>query len=99
VVFNWLDFAIVILHLAVGLVEQMSMNPIRVADLDVSIESAIVDITAAPAVRERLLELGISPGRSLRVLRKLPYRGPVIVQAGSLFLALRRDEAEQVWVR
>ena len=76
-----------------------NLNPIRVADLEVQAEAIIVDITAPSPVRERLLELGLSPGLTLRVLRRLPLAGPVIVQVGSLFLALRGDEAEQVWVK
>lgn len=70
----------------------------RVLDLQINSESRVVDITAEPVVRERLLELGLGPGRSIKVLRRLPFAGPLIVQAGSLFLALRREEAEQVWV-
>lgn len=57
-----------------------------------------MDVTAQPLVRERLLELGLAPGRTLKVLRHLPFSGPTIIQAGSLFLALRREEADQVWV-
>ncbi len=70
----------------------------RVTDLDLLHEARIVDITADQIIRERLLELGLSPGRAVKVLRRLPFGGPLIVQAGSLFLALRFSEAEQVWV-
>jgi Fe2+ transport system protein FeoA len=70
----------------------------RVSELNLNLEKHIVDITAAPIVRERLLELGLAPGRTIIVLRQLPFLGPIIVQAGALVLALRRDEAEQVWV-
>jgi Fe2+ transport system protein FeoA len=70
----------------------------RLTDLDHERASRIVDITAEPVVRERLLEMGLSPGRSIKVLWRLPFFGPLIVQAGSLFLALRFVEAEQVWI-
>lgn len=70
----------------------------RVSDLQPAVCKEIVDVTAEPFVRERLLEFGVAPGRLLRVLRKLPFSGPVIVQVGTLFIALRREEADQVWV-
>jgi len=75
------------------------MNPNRITDIEFHTEATIVDITAEPAIRERLLEMGLSPGRSLRVLRHLPMGGPWVVLVGSLFLALRGEEAEQVWVK
>lgn len=70
----------------------------RISDMEPHVESRIIDVTTEPVTRERLLEMGLAPGRGVKVLRILPFSGPVIVQAGSLFLALRREEAEQVWV-
>jgi Fe2+ transport system protein FeoA len=67
--------------------------------IPIQTEKMIVDISAEPLVRERLLELGLAPGRWIQVLQQLPLSGPLVVQAGSLMLALRRDEAEQVWVQ
>ena len=71
----------------------------RVTELALYSEGIIMDITAEVLLRERLLELGVSPGRTLKVMRRLPLGGPIIVQAGSLCLALRLSEAEQVWVQ
>ncbi len=70
----------------------------RLTEISQTTEKRIVDITAEPELRERLLEMGLAPGRTLRRLGSLPFGGPTIVQAGSLFLALRRNEAESVWV-
>ncbi len=59
----------------------------------------VKDVTAEPLLRERLLELGLAPGRSLQVfINNLPLSGPIVVLAGSLAVALRRSEAECVWV-
>ncbi len=71
---------------------------VRLSEADISGQKVIQDITAEPLVRERLLEMGLAPGRSVRRLAALPFGGPVVVQAGSLFLALRLSEAECVWV-
>ena len=58
----------------------------------------IVDLTAESVVRERLLELGLAPGRTVQVLKICPFGGPIVVRAGSLSLALRRDEADHIWL-
>ncbi|OFZ12528.1 MAG: hypothetical protein A2Z20_11485 [Bdellovibrionales bacterium RBG_16_40_8] len=70
----------------------------RVSELSEKAEGKVLDITAEPLVRERLLEFGIAPGQTIKVLRCLAFAGPIIVQVGPLFLAMRSDEADQVWV-
>jgi Fe2+ transport system protein FeoA len=70
----------------------------RLSDAQDSALKVVHEITAEPLVRERLLEMGLAPGRSVRRLAALPFGGPIIVQAGSLFLALRLNEARNVWV-
>lgn len=76
----------------------MTLGMIRVSDLSPQDTHTILDITAEPLVRERLLELGLAPGRKVRLLRCLPFSGPVIVQSGTVVVALRYEEAAQVWV-
>ncbi len=58
----------------------------------------IADLTAESIVRERLLELGLAPGRSVQVLKICPFGGPIVVRAGSLSLALRQNEADHIWL-
>lgn len=70
----------------------------KITDIELNTLSKVIDISAEPLIRERLLEFGLSPGRTVKVLRRLPLAGPIVVQAGSLFIALRLSEAEQVWV-
>ncbi len=72
---------------------------VRVTEIPLNTEKQVVDITAESAVRARLLELGISPGRSVKVARRLPFNGPLVLHAGSLSVALRVEEAEHVWVK
>jgi ferrous iron transport protein A len=71
---------------------------VPIIDIPLDTERKVVDITAESVVRERLLEMGFAPGRKVRVLRHLPFGGPLIVQAGSLVVALRHTEASCVWV-
>jgi Fe2+ transport system protein FeoA len=71
---------------------------VPISDIPLDTERKVLDITAESLVRERLLEMGVAPGREVRVLRHLPFGGPLIVQAGTLVVALRMSEASCVWV-
>lgn len=71
---------------------------VKVSQMTVGHQSRVVDITAEMIVRERLLEMGVAPGRNIRLVRKMPFMGPFVIQAGSMFLALRADEADHIWV-
>lgn len=46
--------------------------------------------------RQRLLDLGFQPGRTIQMLRNAPLNDPLEVQVGDTFIALRRVEARQV---
>jgi ferrous iron transport protein A len=51
------------------------------------------------ALERRLLELGFIAGERVEVLAEArPGRDPFVVRVGSLTLALRRREAEGIWV-
>ena len=51
------------------------------------------------ALDRRLLELGFCSGESIEVLAETrPGRDPFVVRVGTTTLALRRREAEKIWV-
>jgi len=51
------------------------------------------------ALERRLLELGFFVGERVQVLAEArPGRDPFVVRVGSLTLALRRREADDIWV-
>ena len=61
--------------------------------------SAIVTgLQGEPGIRERLAELGFTPGTGVTVVSRAPNGGPLRVRVRGGFLALRRDEAAQVRV-
>lgn len=43
-------------------------------------------------IHNRLLDLGFYEGMTLKVLRRISFGGPWIVQADNLYLALRDEE-------
>jgi ferrous iron transport protein A len=55
--------------------------------------------TAMSALERRLLELGFFSGEQFEILAEAwPGRDPFVVRIGNTTLALRRREAESVWV-
>jgi ferrous iron transport protein A len=54
---------------------------------------------ALSAIDRRLLELGFCNGESVEILAEArPGRDPFVVRVGHTTLALRRREAENIWV-
>lgn len=58
--------------------------------------------TEAPtdATARRLLELGFVPGEAVRVITRAPFGGdPLLVQIGFTRFALRRSEANRIFIQ
>lgn len=63
-------------------------------------ETGIVDrLDLAREISEKLLELGICPGETVRVIRWSPFGDPIEIEVLNYRLALRRSEADHIWVR
>jgi ferrous iron transport protein A len=58
----------------------------------------ILGLTGDPGIRERLAELGLTPGQQVRVLRRAPLGDPLEVLVRGYRLAVRSDEAAAVEV-
>jgi Fe2+ transport system protein FeoA len=50
-------------------------------------------------VRRRLLELGLTPGTEVTLVRLAPLRDPMEIRVRGYQLCVRRSEAEAVWVQ
>jgi Fe2+ transport system protein FeoA len=59
----------------------------------------ITAISAASSLGQRLFDLGLLPGQSVKVLRNAPLKDPVEIAVGNTLVSLRREEAAQVEVR
>lgn len=54
----------------------------------------ITDFTGAPDICERLHEMGLHKGLAIKLLGRAPLRGPLLIQFGTSFIALRAEEAQ-----
>jgi ferrous iron transport protein A len=60
--------------------------------------SRIRRLSGDPAIRERLAELGLTPGQTVRMLRRAPLGDPLEVLVRGYRLAVRGDEAAAIEV-
>jgi ferrous iron transport protein A len=86
-------------------VEQVVSHPaalypgdVTLSELEKGIEARIVTIEGERAFRRRLLELGLVPGTSVRLLRVAPLGDPLEFMARGSSFSIRKAEAEQVEV-
>lgn len=57
-------------------------------------EVQIKDFSGLASICERLHEMGLHKGQTIRILGRAPLRGPLLIQFGMSFLALRAEEAQ-----
>ncbi len=75
----------------------------RLSALSVGARGTVLGVgtpgSALNTLDRRLLELGFVSGETVEVLAEArPGRDPFVVRVGNLTLALRRREAESIWV-
>jgi ferrous iron transport protein A len=58
----------------------------------------VVRIEGSGTVRQRLQEMGLTRGASIRFVRAAPLGDPIEIHVRGYHLSLRRAEAEAVWV-
>lgn len=56
----------------------------------------ITGVSGAPDVRRRLLEMGLTPGTRVKVVRFAPLGDPMDVEVRGYHLSLRKQEARQI---
>ncbi len=59
----------------------------------------VIELDLPAEVRARLLEMGLTPGTAVQVVRFAPMGDPVEIKLRGSHLSLRRHEAEHIHVR
>lgn len=73
-------------------------NNSTLAHLAVGTTAKIVSINESGAISRRLLEMGIVPGATVRVVKTAPFGCPMEIRVRNSHLALRRVEANSIIV-
>ena len=70
----------------------------RLIEVKPSLFLKVIGLNGDSVLVDRLEEMGLGIGRTLVLVRKTPLNGPLVVQAGNVFIALRHEEAECIEV-
>lgn len=66
------------------------------ADMAIGKHARVARVHGQPALRHRLLEMGMTPGCRIRLVRIAPLGDPLDFELRGYHLSLRRDEARNV---
>lgn len=66
------------------------------ADLAKGESRNVVSVKGDDAITRRLMEMGVIPGVSVRMIKSAPFGDPLEINVRGYSLALRRNEAESV---
>ena len=67
-------------------------------NLPVGASAKVVSIAGNNAVTKRLMEMGVVPGVSVRVVKSAPFGDPIEIRVRGYNLAMRKSEADAIEV-
>ncbi len=70
----------------------------NITSLGIGIRATIERYGSLNSFSERLMEMGLTPGTIITIVRKAPFRGPIEISYGHLRLALRPSESDSIFV-
>jgi Fe2+ transport system protein FeoA len=68
------------------------------ANLEIGAEARVTKINGNTAVTKRLMEMGVVPGVSVKVVKYAPFGDPIQIFVRGYNLAMRKSEAEVIEV-
>ena len=71
-----------------------ALNTLRIGEI-----SIIQEFADDFKIHSRLVEMGVTPGVVVRMVKKSPFNGPIEVKIRSYYLSLRWKDATQIFVR
>lgn len=72
------------------------MPTITLDALGVGERGKITNVSGTADIRRRLMEMGLTPGATVRLVRFAPMGDPMDIEVRGYHLSLRKDEARQV---
>ena len=74
------------------------MNTRKLSELTAGTRARVVRVTLPGGARQRLLEMGLTPGAEFELVRFAPLGDPLEIRLRGYNLSLRRQEAEGIEV-
>lgn len=85
--------------LAKGERKMNSENVSTLASVSVGTQAKVKNIIGETAVTRRLMEMGVVPGVSIRVVKTAPFGCPLEIRVRGYNLAIRRSEAQAIEIQ
>ena len=67
-------------------------------NLPVGTSAKVVSVNGNTAITKRLMEMGVVPGVSVRIVKSAPFGDPIEIRVRGYSLAMRKSEADQIEV-
>jgi ferrous iron transport protein A len=67
-------------------------------NLPLGVKAKVISVNGNNAVTKRLMEMGVVPGVSVRVIKSAPFGDPLEIRVRGYHLAMRRSEADAIEV-
>lgn len=74
----------------------LNLNNMTLANLEIGATAKVKNVHGNSRISKRLMEMGIVPGVSVRVVKAAPFGDPIEVRVRGYNLAMRRNEAEAI---
>lgn len=68
------------------------------AEISPGARARIIAVTGHDRVTKRLLEMGVIPGATVRVVKTAPFGDPLEIRLRGYHLAMRKNEADRIEV-
>ena len=70
----------------------------NLTSLPIGTRAKVVSVNGNNAITKRLMEMGVVPGVSLRVIKSAPFGDPLEIRVRGYHLAMRKNEADTIEV-
>ncbi len=70
----------------------------NLTNLPIGTKATVIAINGSNAITKRLMEMGIVPGVSVRVVKSAPFGDPLEIRVRGYNLAMRKSEADSIEV-
>ena len=72
---------------------------LTLTDLPIGADAQVISVKGNSRITRRLMEMGVIPGVSVRVVKMAPFGDPIEICVRGYSLAMRRNEADAIEVK
>jgi len=72
---------------------------VNLTDLPIGEKAVVTAVHGDNQITKRLMEMGVVPGASIRMIKSAPFGDPLEVRVRGYHLAMRRSEADRIEVQ